>query len=213
MVNMKRVFGIILGVLFILGGGVYALNVLGITNLDISFDGWWTLFIIVPCLGGLFTDRDKTGSLIGLAVGIFLLLGARDIISYDILWKLILPIIVVVIGIKLIVKAIRPDNVHKENDYVVINETFPEDKRVVKAGAVFSATKCDISHDEVVQQVDLCCIFGGATVIVPDNVKVKLNTFCLFGGISDKRAVKNIDENSPTITINGFCMFGGADIV
>lgn len=148
-----------------------------------------------------------------LGGGNFLLLGARDIISYDILWKLILPIIVVVIGIKLIVKAIRPDNVHKENDYVVINETFPEDKRVVKAGAVFSATKCDISHDEVVQQVDLCCIFGGATVIVPDNVKVKLNTFCLFGGISDKRAVKNIDENSPTITINGFCMFGGADIV
>ena len=210
---MKRIFGIILGALLILGGSLYALNVLGITNLDISFDGWWTLFIIVPCLGGLFTDGDKTGSLIGLAVGIFLLLGARDIISYDILWKLILPIIVVVIGIKLIVKAIRPDNVHKENDYVVINETFSEDKRVVKAGAVFSATKCDISHDEVVQQVDLCCIFGGATVIVPDNVKVKLNTFCLFGGISDKRAVKNIDENSPTITINGFCMFGGADIV
>ncbi len=29
------------------------------------FDGWWTLFIIVPCAIGLITDRDKTGSIIG----------------------------------------------------------------------------------------------------------------------------------------------------
>ena len=55
-------------------------------------------------------------------------------------------------------------------------------------------------------------MFGGAEIIVPNNVNVKINTFCLFGGISDKRIVKPDSENNVTLTVNGCCIFGGADI-
>ena len=55
-------------------------------------------------------------------------------------------------------------------------------------------------------------MFGGAEIIVPENVNIKVNTFSLFGGVSDKRVLKNSDENTVPLLVNGFCMFGGADI-
>ena len=70
----KKVSNIIWGLLFIVIGTIFALNALEITDIDIFFDGWWTLFIIIPCAVGLITERDKTGNLIGLAIGVFLLL-------------------------------------------------------------------------------------------------------------------------------------------
>jgi len=76
---MKKLSSVIWGIVLIAGGAIFALNALNITNIDIFFDGWWTLFIIVPCAVGLFTEREKTGNIIGIAVGIFLLLCCQDI--------------------------------------------------------------------------------------------------------------------------------------
>ena len=51
--------------------------------------------------------------------------------------------------------------------------------------------------------------FGGIDILVPENVNVKLNSSCIFGGVSNKASVY---ENAPTIYINGVCLFGGVDI-
>ena len=44
---MKKTGKIIWGVAFIAAGIVFALNAFGITHIELFFDGWWTLFIIV----------------------------------------------------------------------------------------------------------------------------------------------------------------------
>lgn len=103
---MNKTIGIIFGALVVLAGVIYGLSSLGV-GIDISFDGWWTLFIIVPCIGGLFTSRDKFGNAVGLAVGILLLLAARDVITYKIVWKLILTAVIILIGVKMIIKTAR----------------------------------------------------------------------------------------------------------
>ena len=77
---MKKIGSVILGIILIAIGAVFALNALNITDIDIFFDGWWTLFIIVPCTIGLFTEREKTGNIIGIAIGVFLLLCCQDIL-------------------------------------------------------------------------------------------------------------------------------------
>ena len=66
---MKKSSSILWGVALVAAGIFFALNSLNITNVDVFFKGWWTLFIIVPCAVGLFTERDKTGNIIGLALG------------------------------------------------------------------------------------------------------------------------------------------------
>ena len=73
--KMSNLSKILWGIVFIVIGIIIGLNALGVTNINIFFDGWWTLFIIIPCLIGLF-DNDsegKTGNLIGIVIGVILL--------------------------------------------------------------------------------------------------------------------------------------------
>ena len=94
---MKKISYFLWGIVLMAAGVLLALRVFGITNVDVFFDGWWTLFIIIPCVVGLFTEEKKTGSLIGIALGVFMLLCCQDVLS----WKLLVPAIFVGIGLKL----------------------------------------------------------------------------------------------------------------
>ena len=52
----------------------------------------------------------------------------------------------------------------------------------------------------------------GKKMIVTDNIKVKIKSSSIFGGVNEKK--KNIVENNGgyTIYINATCIFGGVDI-
>ena len=69
---MEKIKKLLWGLFFIVLGLVIGLNSLGITDINVFFKGWWTLFIIVPSFIGLFDDEDKTGNLIGLVIGVVL---------------------------------------------------------------------------------------------------------------------------------------------
>jgi len=57
------------GIAFIIVGTIIGFNSLGITDIDIFFKGWWTLFIIVPSFIGLF---EGNGEIIGNLIGLIL---------------------------------------------------------------------------------------------------------------------------------------------
>ena len=101
---MKNFGNILWGIVLIIIGLIVGGNALGITNIDIFFDGWWTLFIIIPCFIGLFKEREKTGNIIGILIGIALLLCCQDILNFDMIWKLAFPLILIIIGISFIFK-------------------------------------------------------------------------------------------------------------
>lgn len=225
MSKIKNIFKIVLGALLIAGGVIYILDVLGVAEINVSYDGWWTLFIIIPCLNGIFTEKDKTTSIIGLAVGIMLLLAAQNILDYDVAWKMIVPIIIIMTGIKMIKRSVnrKRKNNGNDEDGTIQSTSFLSTKdvsfaqqeiTVAKIAAVFGGANCNLTDAKIVNgsRIDLLCMFGGADIIVPENVNVKINTFCLFGGISDKRKITKIPEESVTLNVNGFCIFGGADI-
>lgn len=216
---MKKLTGIIIGAVLIACGVIYILGAFGITDVNVSLDGWWTLFIIIPCLNGLFTSKDKFGNFIGLAVGVLLLLAAQNVFEYDMIWKIIVPLIIIMIGIKLIVKTVSPktNSDKAENIVAFSSQNFDytdEEIVVARIGAVFGGAKCNLLDSKIKDgsQLELFCAFGGADIFVPENVNIKVNTFCLFGGISDKRVIKETNKDNVTLTINGFCIFGGADI-
>ena len=87
---------------------------LGITNINIFFDGWWTLFIIIPSFIGLFKDNEKTGNFIGLLIGIALLLACQDFLDFDLIWKLAFPAILITIGLSIIFKDVIGGKVSSE---------------------------------------------------------------------------------------------------
>lgn len=223
---MKKLFGIVVGALLIAGGVIYALNVLGVADINFSLDGWWTLFIILPCLSGLISGSDKLGSFAGLCIGVLLLLAARDVFDFSVVWKLIIPVIIVVIGIKFITKSLgtgkprsAPRNINDEGELMAVFSSQKadyngEEVSAAKLGAIFGGAECNLKNAKIVDgcTIDLVCIFGGVDLILPPNVFVKNNSFCLFGGIGDKREVQSAGGERVTLVINGFCMFGGADI-
>ena len=226
---MKKIENILWGIVLIILGLIIGGNTLGITNINIFFDGWWTLFIIVPCFIGLFKDSDKTGSLIGILIGVGLLLGCQDIIDFDLIWKLAFPIILVIIGLSMIFKnalgekigdEIRKLNENRsdDNSYCATfggqNISFDEEKfKCCDLNAVFGGIKCDLRNAVIDEDIviNASAIFGGIEIYVPENVKIKVKSVPIFGGVNNKTHTKP-DENSHIIYINGTAVFGGIEI-
>jgi len=210
----------------LLFGTIIGLNVMGITNIEIFFDGWWTLFIIVPCFIGLFKEQEKLGNLIGLTIGVILLAAAQGVVSGELLVKLIVPIVLVSIGLSIIFKGVITASITdkiksvNKNDLESYCATFSEQK-VDMAGvdfkganldAIFGSVTLDLNGANISQDrvIHATAIFGGVQIKVPQNVNVKVKSNSIFGGVSNKTNYRN--ENAPTLYINGSGIFGGVDI-
>lgn len=222
---MKKSIGVTIGFLLIVCGALYILGAFGVVDVSFSLNGWWTLFIIIPCFNGIFESKDKIGNIVGLLLGILLLLAAQDVFEYDMVWKIFAPAIVVAIGAKMIMKSSRDtkknestaaqsDTAHMSACGAKIFDYGEEEFSSAKVGAVFGGAKCNLTNSKIKNgsRLDVMCIFGGAEIVVPENVKIVCNTFCLFGGINDKRSAKSAECESVTLNINGFCIFGGVEI-
>ena len=221
---MKKLNRVIWGIVLAAAGVLFALNALEITKIDIFFDGWWTLFILIPCFVGLFTEREKTGNIIGVLVGIFLLLCSRDVLDFSMVWKLLLPAIIFIVGIKMVLGAIfdkKPASLPAipENGPVIASAIFGGrdlnyDGQVFEGGnitAIFGGVDCNLK--KAVIEKDCCiqatAIFGGIDILVPANVNVVVNSVSIFGGFSNETSAQ---PDVPTIYVKGFSMFGGVDI-
>lgn len=224
---MKRFGNLLWGFVFIALGIIFALNILGIASINIFFDGWWTLFIIIPCLIGFIKGPERMGNLIGLIIGIALLLCAQGYIGFEIIVKLAVPFILVIIGLYLIFKDFFNGKVNEkikslnktglkeyaatfgENKIDMQNEKFDGADLTAVFGAVDMNLKGSIIEGE--QVINATAIFGGVEIKVPENVNVKVKSTSIFGGVGNK--INNSKgENIPTIYVNAFCMFGGVDI-
>ena len=225
---MNNIKNILWGIILVIIGVIIGLNTIGITDIDIFFDGWWTLFIIVPCFIGLFTNKDKTGNIIGLLVGIILLLGMQNIIDFNLIWKLLLPSIIVIIGLSLIFKNTFNSKINseikklnskdtKDNEYWatfsgqridIPNEEF----KGATLNSVFGSITCDLREAKIKEDVviNTSSVFGGIDIIVPDDVNIKIKSNSIFGGVNNKK--KNNEDNKYTIYVNASCLFGGVDI-
>lgn len=227
---MKKFGNILWGLVFIALGLLIGGKVTGLINVDLFFDGWWTLFIIIPCFIGLFKDNEKVGNIIGLLIGVALLLACQGLISFDLIWKLALPVVFVVIGLSIIfkdtiggkvndeIKKINSNMPKGENEYCA---TFSgqdlkfdgEEFKGATLTAVFGGIKCDLRNAIINQDVVIKAsgIFGGVDILVPSNVKVKVKSSSIFGGIDNKTNTSPV-EGSYTIYIDGSGIFGGVSI-
>ncbi|MGM9878422.1 MAG: LiaF domain-containing protein [Bacilli bacterium] len=206
---------------------IIGLNALEITDINIFFNGWWTLFIIVPCFIGLFKNESKTANIIGLAIGIFLLLGCQNIIKFELIWKLIVPIVLVMIGISFIFKDTFNKKVKQEIKKLNKNEKeehcstfgvqeidFTDEKfKGCNLSAVFGGVECNLKNAIIKEDslINTSAIFGGITIYVPKDVNIKITSTPIFGGVSDDRKTKTRNAKH-TIYIKATSIFGGVEI-
>ena len=215
------------GLFFILAGIGFAGNTFNLWNFELFFQGWWTLFIIIPCAISLIQNGFRVSSLAGLIIGIMLFLSNRNLIDGDVLGKLIVPLIFVLIGISMIFKNLfhgeRGNHVDVQyqggssdhtaifagNKYQVTGEKFLG----TTVSAIFGGFELDLRNAIIDEDVvvNATAVFGGIDIMVPQNVNVKVSNVPIFGGV-DNKISKTLDPNAPTIFLNSTCMFGGIDI-
>lgn len=223
---MKDKGNLIWGIILIVVGIIIGLNSLGIANINIFFDGWWTLFIIIPSLADIIKRPNKASNYGWLVLGIVLLLCAQDILKFELIGKLIFPAILVFIGISLLFK----DKVGKKvkEKIKTLNEEGLEEyyatfsgQEINKAGEEFKGASLnaifggiDLNLQEAKIQKDVLinatAVFGGIDIKVPSNVNVKVQSTSIFGGADNK--ITKQTETLPTIYVKAFCLFGGVDI-
>lgn len=226
---MKKISSILWGLVFVVLGVIVALNALEITSINIFFDGWWTLFIIVPSFINLFKDNDKTGNIISLLIGIVLLLCAQGFLDFGLIWKLILPIIIIVFGLKMIFSGFKSEKSDKILENIKSTGTQFKSRSAVFSGvdlnynnekfegtelnAIFGGVKCDLRNAIIEKDsvINATVVFGGIDILMPTNINVKVNSTSIFGGVDNKLNNSN-DNNHPTVYINATCLFGGIDI-
>ncbi|MDF2801866.1 MAG: hypothetical protein K0S61_1769 [Anaerocolumna sp.] len=218
---------LIWGIIFILAGVGFAGNVLDLWDFNLFFNGWWTLFIIIPCIVSLIQNGFSTGNVIGLSIGVLLLLSMQGIFEFAIIGKLIVPIIFIMIGISIIFKNMfhkdggshanikyqggtsEHSAIFAGNTYRVTGEKFVG----TTMNAIFGGVELDL-RDAIIEEdivINATAIFGGIEISVPYNVKVKVSNVPIFGGVSNKVPTSR-DINAPTVFLNSTCMFGGIDI-
>ena len=222
---MKQLSRILWGVALVALGVLLGLNVMGVTDIDIFFDGWWSLFLILPGFFGLLTEKDKMGNLILLLLGVGLLLGAQDAIGYDKVWKLALIATLILIGLRMVFRGSRkkkekrpPVTDGKRN---CVNAVFGaqdldysgREFEGLELNTVFGGIECDLRRAIFTKDVVIKtnAVFGGIDVLLPENVNVQLSSTSIFGGMEDQRRMSHV-EDAITVFVEGNCVFGGVDI-
>lgn len=213
---MKKVSSVLWGLVIVAIGVIWGVNALGIADINIFFPGWWTLFIIVPCVIALITEKDKWGSLIGLGIGVCLLLACQDVIEFRVIWALAIPVGLVAIGVGIMIHGMsnsskahelaeehekrRKEHSHREN--LVEGEVIDDDPEYQSA---FSGQK--INYDK--KKFKGCkaeAVFGGIELdlrgadIQKDAV---IKATGIFGG------VKILLPEDARVEVSSTSIFGG----
>ncbi len=225
--NGKTIWGIV----FLVFGVILGLNALNITSINIFFDGWWTLFIIIPSFVGVLKRENVGFNLILFLIGMYLLLACNDIIDFrGIVSKLLLPLIFVIFGLSLMFKKNKnhvtyveeddedddDEDDEDEEDLDKISVLFKEDNVKVKnlnnlkLEATFGTLNIDASSVKVKEDITIktSVVFGTLKIKVPKDVSVKLISNGIF-----KDDINNVKVKSKnTIFIKADTCFGSVII-
>ena len=189
-------------------------------NFSIFFEGWWTLFLIVPSIVSLVRKESMGTSFLILVLGVLMLLASQNVIEWSTIWKVFLPIIIMVVGLSIIFgnRKVKTKMVKgNAKEYVAIfsgvDEVINKIESDFKMTAVFGGIELDM-RDVVLESdlvIDCFTLFGGIDIRLPKDVVVKVNGLPIFGGVENK--YRNNHEAKVTVYINHTTICGGVDLI
>ncbi|HOK51612.1 MAG TPA: DUF5668 domain-containing protein [Bacteroidales bacterium] len=110
------------------------------------------------------------------------------------------------------------------NDYIDVANIFVGNKQIIvsqqfkggKITCIFGGSELDFTHAQLAEGthiIDMVCIFGGASLIVPSDWEVKTEVVSILGGFADKRhAIPSMHDTNKVLIIKGVAFFGGGEI-
>jgi predicted membrane protein len=190
---------------------------------------WWPSLIIAGGLVHLSRNRSSFfGSLIVITVGVLLQADNLDVLPMG-FWGAFWPLILVMAGVAILTKKMK----QKKHDVAFRNHTtdqngfdlfnvfsgsvhniISDDFKGGSIGTVFGGSEIDLRKSIISPEganVEISLAFGGIEIDIPQNWRLEVTGFPLFGAL-DNKTVQTTDPNAPVLRINYFLMFGGIEL-
>lgn len=222
----------LMGLLIVLFGILYMMHNIGLVNpvlWRVIFS--WPMLLVAIGLVNL-ADRKPAVGLILIAIGGAFLLNRYYDLPFN-LFTFFWPVMIIIIGIVLILSNTRSSFVARirnrrvrtsasDGDMIDDASVFGGGERIFhsrnfKGGeivAIFGGSKIDLTQCTLApgeNKLEIVAIFGGTTLIVPNDWNVSVEAVNIFGGFNDKRRNLNVDHNS-SLVIFGVAIFGGGEL-
>jgi len=189
---------------------------------------WPMLLVAIGLIITVGSSREKTAGVIVMAVGGFFLIPMifRETFNINMFW----PSIFIIVGIIFIFSRRKGWNSVSTasqvgDDYIDYVHVFSGGERQIvsenfrggKVTAVFGGSEIDLTKAKLApgrSEIELACVFGGTTIIVPDDWNVTIEVVPVLGGFSDSRKLipGRITDPSRQLVIKGAVVFGGGEI-
>jgi predicted membrane protein len=220
----------IIGVVLVIAGLFLILRNTGIFPdfIDKVVFSWPMLLVTIGLVITIGSGGSKTSGIIVMAVGAFFLIPiifSETFHMYNMFW----PSIFIIIGIIFIVSKKHGWNsvsvTTESDDYIDYVNVFSGGERQIvsenfrggKISAVFGGSEIDLTKAKLApgtNVLEVACVFGGTTIIVPDDWWVKIEVTPVLGGFGDSRKLtpgRTVDSSKQLI-IKGAVIFGGGEV-
>jgi predicted membrane protein len=220
----------IIGVILVLVGFFLVMRNTGVFPdfIDHVIFSWPMLLVTIGLVLTIGSSGGKTSGIIVMAVGAFFLIPHifRETFDVNMFW----PSIFIIIGVVFIFSKRKGWNSVSTaspvgDDYIDYIHIFSGGERQIvsdnfrggKVTAVFGGSEIDLTKAKLapgVSELELACVFGGTTIIVPDDWNVKIEVVPILGGFGDSRKLnpgRTIDTTKQLI-IKGAVVFGGGEV-
>lgn len=221
---------VIIGVVMVLAGLFLVIRNTGLFPdfIDKVIFSWQMLLIVIGLVMTIGAS-EKTAGIIVMAVGGFFmipLIFRETFHMYNMFW----PAVFIIVGVIFIStkrhgwggatsKGVAGDdyvdyvNVFSGGERQVVSQNF----RGGKISSVFGGIELDLTKARLapgVSVLDIACVFGGATIIVPDDWYITIEVTPVLGGFSDTRKLNPGRTVDPAkhLLIKGAVVFGGGEI-
>lgn len=229
---------ILWGLFLICLGIGFAGNAFHLWHFRIFFPGFWTLLLIIPCAVSISQKGPTTASILGLIIGILLLLSRQGILKGDIIGKLIFPLILVVIGIRIIVNSFSTNQIPQSNYNYHSTSNFDATKKEDKTLPSYTATfafqsdncnnqvfhganvnatfgsVCLYLEDAIIKKdvvINCNASFGSITILLPSYVNIRISSTPIFGGVKNYHR-ESMAFDAPVVSIYAKSVFGNIEI-
>ncbi len=209
----NRVSRILWGIAFISFAVLLLLSFLNVIEFKLFFEGWWTLFLIIPGTAGIISGERRGLNFFLILIGCSYLASVylEEYINVS-FSKIVLILILFVLGLKLL--FFSKSKKAKRSSFDTFEHTHNGDGEFAsdqKIDVIFSGYELDLRKNVFNSDIFITCIvlFGGVEILVPSNVNVEASGKCLLGGVSNNHKKT---QGEFTVYINYDCMLGAIEI-
>lgn len=221
---MKNISEKVIGLILVIIGVGYIGDICNAWEFSIFFNGWWTLFIIVPAFISILENGPKISNVSFAIFGLLLLLSRSGIVDISYLFRYIVPILLVLWGLKLIFgkKKVYRDShfdqeAYKSKQYTGTSDicevlyfstrhiTHKGNLNSCRGESIIGTLTLDLRDADLHNMAffNLEAFVGSVNVIVNEDVLVELSKDNAFGSCKNEAVT-----GSYTVRISASSVFG-----